>query len=894
MPIHFMLAPDAQSGATIRKQFAQLDAINVKVGTFDVLLDLLFEYWLLPVTDESEWRTKLSRVALGMTDAFWAKSIKTDEKSVVDELDTSVQVLLNALPLDRDELSLLEDNTARYARYYNDLVALHNSMGNVLPSALGKASLWNRSLGLKPLEEIVVYADASLQLEAWQWEVVKKLQSPSLDESFQKLYAQTFASTLDSKHEDISYLQSTLFSDELFQNPPERNKLQWLVARDVQQEVEVVAGMVQSAVKSGASFDDIAIVIPRDGWYKDFLIQTFQTFKIPLSRAGQVEEYADLGTQWVFDALQAQDEFAAPMLFASLFSSPLMPYSLEKGQYLASVALDNAWRDKEGDIKAHILEKFNDETQSLILTIINWQEQTTAQSLNDFLEQLQELYPLLGSQEVIRLHKKRFETLLEELSDYFEAFVDVEAKDLLNQIRPYALQESSEREAFLHSIHVVYETDYMIQEVKHLFVLGFNEGHYPRNLENVGVFSRMNWESLAKDLNLSLAPQEKFYANAKETFKRQLQCANESVTFLASALDLQGSRLTLSSSLSDMAFCFHDGIKEKELEPEELLILLEEEKEVPFFYVTNDSVETKKHRELSSDDLNFAQNIFELRKEKDGTLKPESPSSLEKLMISPLGWFFYRQGLESKTWGIQELDVATQGTIAHGVFEDCFCPENPTHDLSAIEEIIKRRIHEYAPFLNQDHRRLEHDQLWTSILKSAEEFKALLIHCDASVVSTERQLKGEIFGLPVAGRTDAILNILGKNLVLDYKRSGSKGRISRMKEGYDHQLFLYRVMLDDENALTAYYTMNDATLVVDQEIDCEENLDLNIVGVENDCTVNASSLLEDRIQELINGDIKLNSEGDNKLWEDRGVTASYSLEGSPIIKLFMKPEEEEI
>jgi hypothetical protein len=146
----------------------------------------------------------------------------------------------------------------------------------------------------------------------------------------------------------------------------------------------------------------------------------------------------------------------------------------------------------------------------------------------------------------------------------------------------------------------------------------------------------------------------------------------------------------------------------------------------------------------------------------------------------------------------------------------------------------------------------------------------------------------------VAGRTDAILNILGKNLVLDYKKSGSKGRISRMKEGYDHQLFLYRVMLDDENALTAYYTMNDATLVVDQEINCEENLDLNIVGIENDCTVNASSLLEDRIQELINGYIKLNSVGDNKLWEDRGVTASYSLESSPLIKLFMKPEEEEI
>jgi hypothetical protein len=248
------------------------------------------------------------------------------------------------LPLDVDQLPPLEASTVRYSRYYNDLVTLHNSMGNILPSSLGKACLWNKSAELKPLEEIVVYADVSLQLKAWQWEVVNKLQSSSQNESFQKLYVQVFAPTFDSAEEDISYLQSILFSDELPQNPQEKNRLQWLVARDVQQEVEVVAGMVQTAVKEGVSFDDIAIVISMDGWYKDFLIQTFQTFKIPLSRAGQVEEYADLGAQWIFNALQAQDEFAAPMIFASLFSSPLMPYSLAKGQYLAGIALDNTWR----------------------------------------------------------------------------------------------------------------------------------------------------------------------------------------------------------------------------------------------------------------------------------------------------------------------------------------------------------------------------------------------------------------------------------------------------------------------------------------------------------------------------------------------------------------------
>jgi hypothetical protein len=88
--------------------------------------------------------------------------------------------------------------------------------------------------------------------------------------------------------------------------------------------------------------------------------------------------------------------------------------------------------------------------------------------------------------------------------------------------------------------------------------------------------------------------------------------------------------------------------------------------------------------------------------------------------------------------------------------------------------------------------------------------------------------------------------------------------------------------------------MNDATLVVDQKMDCKENIYLNIVGIEEECTVNAELLLQTRIAELINGDIKLNSSNDNKLWEDRGVTAKYSLDSSPLIKIFMKPETEEV
>jgi len=886
MSIHFMLSPDSQSGATIRDEFAKINAINIKVGTFDVLLDFLMEYWLLTPIDDKRWKTKLTHQALSMTESFWAKSIKIDEKSVIDELDTSLQLLLNALSVDTKVLPLIKENENRYSRYYNNLCSLHKRMDGIFPPSLEKARLWNENFNLKPLEDIFIYADASLKLEPWQIEIVTKLQS-SVENEYSNIYRQVLVPDLNTKNDDMKHLQEMLFSNKSSTDYPNKNNLQWLVARDVQQEVEVVAGMIQN---TKANFDEMAIIIPRDGWYKEFLIQTFNTFNIPLSRAGQVEEYADIGTQWIFDAVQAQDNFAAPMLFASLLSSPLMPYSYSKGQYLASIALDNAWRDSTGNLKINLFDKLGDDAQILLKIVIAWQEREVEQPLEEFLDELEELYSLLSNKDSIRLHKERFKTLVTDLKIYCRTFSKINFKTLLNQIQPYPLKESYGRESFLNSLHIVYEDDYMVQEVKHLFILGFNDAHYPRKLENIGAFSRMNWQLLGEELNLSLDFQEKFYEGAKATFKRQLQCAKETITFLSSALDLQGSYQTPSSSLSDIAFCFYDGNGNGEFEPTELLILLEKEKDKPFFYTTNDKTEIKEHRELISNNLSFSQNIFELRKNSDGTLRPESPSSFEKIMISPLGWFFYRQGLESKIWDIEELTVAIQGTIAHGVFEDIFCPNNPTYDLCDINIHIERRIKEEAPFLSQEHRRLDYEQLKTSILKSADEFKELLLHCDADVKSTEEQLTGEIFGIPIAGRTDAILNIGGKQLVLDYKKSGSSSRIKRMKSGFDHQLFLYRVMLNDEKALTAYYTMNDATLVVDEDIALESGSNFNILGIEEDCTVNASSLIIERINELVNGDIKLNCIDDNSLWDKRGITASYSLESSPIINLFIKSE----
>jgi len=73
MPIHYMLVQDAQSGLTIRESFAKNNTPGVKVGTFDGLLDLLLEYWLISVSSSEEWEDRLAKEAVQMRDAFWGR-----------------------------------------------------------------------------------------------------------------------------------------------------------------------------------------------------------------------------------------------------------------------------------------------------------------------------------------------------------------------------------------------------------------------------------------------------------------------------------------------------------------------------------------------------------------------------------------------------------------------------------------------------------------------------------------------------------------------------------------------------------------------------------------------------------------------------------------------------
>lgn len=79
--------------------------------------------------------------------------------------------------------------------------------------------------------------------------------------------------------------------------------------------------------------------------------------------------------------------------------------------------------------------------------------------------------------------------------------------------------------------------------------------------------------------------------------------------------------------------------------------------------------------------------LLSLRRRDDGTAKPQSPSRLETLLVSPLAWLLAEVGAEDMSWATEELDVLARGNIAHDVFE---------HGVDEIDVMLKTRYQEWA------------------------------------------------------------------------------------------------------------------------------------------------------------------------------------------------------
>ncbi len=184
------------------------------------------------------------------------------------------------------------------------------------------------------------------------------------------------------------------------------------------------------------------------------------------------------------------------------------------------------------------------------------------------------------------------------------------------------------------------------------------------------------------------------------------------------------------------------------------------------------------------------------------------------------------------SWSAEELDVSIRGNIAHHVFEHVFLkdePPPPDEKLSAaVAEAYANAVSRYAPFLRNPLWEMERRGLEREITRAAIGWRDRLQRIGARIVVNEVWLNGVAHGIALTGKADTVLELPGGNLLLvDHKKSSTRGRRQRMEAGWDLQAGLYRDMImnptrregDGLDPLigrtigVAYHLMNDGGLL---------------------------------------------------------------------------------
>ena len=933
----FVLMPDALSASTFRSVLAEKNTVGVKVGTFSSLMESLAIYWILPqINDDFELLVKTNAIKLTLksdNDAFWSKSIKVDEIAALSEVSSSLKLLLAALPLDKKLIHLHEPKT-RIEKYYNDLVNLHIAMEHVRPLEQMQAMQWLSvadSDAIEPLE--LIYLSALFSFEPWQRQLIKKLEEKTnltnaddISNAFQLLI--DLVETNNHRSADLKDVSQFLFELPNVKESKETDTIHWLACRDSLQEVEVVVGMVQKALELGTGLNEMALVIPHHAEYLKSLPVVLNKAGILTSNRHAYSSAFQWDIQLVKDLLVFYEQkinessIVSPMSLAAIFTNPLMPWSKSKGQNYAVQCFKGTLEEKLKEFKSENIEN-SDKNVSLIAQIVHsdelWHDWLIA-----IIEKLN--FPKdtrFGSLKSMRLTIK---SLMESSSSYINPKDLINRTDLINQtdltdqteqlkrlikeIEPTDVDLELERSGtVLNGLLVLTENEWLLKPVKHLFVVGFNQGCYTQASNAKNVFGDAGLQSLESQLELHFDNSARRQSRFQERMKMMFSKTEKSVIFLLSEQSLSGDNIHPSEMLLDMALCFQNI---DEVNPDKLIESLTScsvnylENVLPFFkQLSNQSVNAasgslnKQSSSFEPQDLNFDFDLLKLHLDKDGNQRRESPSSLEKMMISPLAWLLNRQGLEPKAWAVQELGVALKGSIAHKVFELHF-DKNSALTVDAYDKLYIAALESDAPFMLMPQWRLEHTQLKHEIKKSLLPFIKWCEQEGWSVTDTEMELTGDLWGLAMRGFADSILSKDNESLILDYKKSSSKSRVQRLENGYDLQTVIYRELFKQKNSAkkqdihSGYYTLNDSKLVLDNYAETSvEGISQVKLNVEiKQQSIEAIKRVKQRIKQLKQGKVELNQQGDTDLWNSLGINATYSIDETALVGHFIKTAQE--
>lgn len=899
----FILCRDRSEARYYRRQIAEAGVgFNLQVGTWLELLQLASDVYLIPPT-KPQWQQVLAETIPRFNNAFWSASFSVAPEQTSAIISRELDILIRGSSPDRPfSQRTINTLSQRAQQHLDDLAGLHHAMDHRLPDDLDIVQRVLQADKDRSLRRIKLYSVQPLEsLDPWIRALIYRLNSDSAECNA----AISIADFLQRPAPPVSDTSLGLLHHHLYTTTTATGQLddslQWLAVRDPLEEVEVAAGMIHTALRTRrvSGTDTIGLLLPNNAYYSSAVSEVFRSAGLPVSGLIQQQTERDLGKEVVFYLLQSAKKPAPTMAMAAFVTSALLPWPRSFGFGVAAALMS-------GDYTLKNLEPPATSGRSLLTLVRDGIDTTT-----ELRGVLTALPAQLNTDPEYELHRQRATQLCEDLLHMLRESEQIPWEEMHRRAAPESLPREIVAEPTREGIAVFYEHQEPWREVTELFALGFNDGHYPQAPPSSAVFSATDREVLKRqgfDMDTVVAGDECL----RSLFVRQLQAATSRVHFLSSRLDLAGNALYPSSSVSFMAQLFPQV-----QEPEELILDLDTDagRSRAFGLAVADTEFSTAPRGIEISDPELQTDLLAILKNRDGSIRAQSPSSLETLMTSPLAWLLDRARLTPPDWEPESLDVMAKGTLAHHVFERLFAPGIPVPCVADIEQqvpqLLKETIIKIKPFLTRPEWRVERFHLEKEIQIAALSFREILETLGATILGVEVWLMGSFDAQAIHGSADLLLQLPdGKIYVVDYKKSSSKKRKERMHKGYDSQASLYRMMLQtgsgtfrssDGTKVTVeqdrpigamYYLMNDQVALADTDGWTAGRI-RNLEELGADVSVNALPLLKERLTQVQQGLVLLNSASDEKWFDKNASIPLYALDRSPLIRLFMQPAQQE-
>ena len=874
--IKFILASDSSAARRLRRIIAtQTPCMGVQIGTWSELIEQSRRAYLIP-KQPNDWSQIFHHALENVSDAFWSQSLEVAPQETAAEVEAALSLLIGATqPGDEDGIAKtdLDQLPERPRKHVKDLLRLRVKLAGRLPEELEAIQqlMIAESSSATIRKLVVCHVDQFPVLTRWQEELINKLNKDAdaapdaaLLAALESLQPAVASSAPESS---LEFIQKHMFSA-----PDEKtsldNSVQWLGVRDY--------------------------LLPDTFEYSLAVNDAFTTAGVPLSGLPVDHWQRDLGKEALFHFLYCRQKPSPAMALAVCLSSPLMPWTKEQGAVLAQTVMDGDYQLRaprsatQSDRKMLALLREGDENPETLITAIR-----------AFVE-------LLDGSEQFDAHVYQARLMAEELCAALEGRSDIDWRLLRRLSSPKNISTGESPDFNLDGVTVWREGHEPWRPVRYLIVLGFASGRYPLISKDSAVFVSENLVDIRKKLKLPIATPAEQMRGRRAQFKRQLGAVSDSLTFMIPRRDPTGASQSPSESLVFMSQLY------RHVDEAESLILeidVGADRERMQYLPAVEVCHASSLRDIVVEDIHFDIDLLALRTDEEGNLRPESPSSLETLMVSPFAWLLRRINAEPLGWEPERLNVMLQGTLTHQVFEKLFQASSPIPEPEAInskiEPFLDSAIRTHAPFLRAAQWQVERKHLATSIKKAALAWRVVLTKLNAEVLGTEEWLAGTLDGLPIHGQADILLSLPDNQLlVVDYKKSSATSRRPRMKNGYDSQANLYRTMLQtgglkrgDNTALLkklrtanatgiVYFMTNDQTFLTDVSDEGKSGVIPGWEVLKNDVSQRAMELINKRLQEVRKGRLDLNREGDGKFFDKQAGVKPYALDNSALISLF--------